>query len=73
MSIHNMFSWKNKKTIIWIPTLVWSYVITRNEMLTVALLMARYCNKGNKINIDHCILQYPMILSVGIEDPDQTA
>ena len=31
MSTHNMFSWRNKENIVWIPTLIWNYGCTCNH------------------------------------------
>ena len=32
MSTHNMFSWRNKKNIMWIPSLICSYMKTQTSL-----------------------------------------
>ena len=35
MSTHNMFLWRNKKNIMWIPPLICSYVAVATDALRV--------------------------------------
>ena len=62
-SSSHMFSWRNKKNNIWIPPLIWSYVVTNVVLLllTTYFVMMKNSQQQNlnffflQILLDFCL------------------